>query len=42
VRIADERRVIAANKCAVQRRADAFVRLRTNDEETPDGELVED
>src|SRR5262249_28650611 len=42
VRIADERRVIAANECAVQRRADAFVRLRADDDQAADGEVGED
>ena len=42
VRIADERRVIAADECAVQRRAHAFVRLRADDDEAPDGEVGED
>ena len=41
VRIADQRRVIAANKCAVQRRAHALVRLRADDDEPPDGEVRE-
>src|SRR4029077_8585441 len=41
VRIADERRVIAANECAVQRRAHALVRLRADDDEAPDGEVGE-
>ena len=38
MRIADERRVIAANECAVQRRTHAFVRLRADDD-SPDGEV---
>src|SRR4029077_1646717 len=41
VRIADERRVIAANECAVQRRAHTFVRLRADDDEAPDREIGE-
>jgi hypothetical protein len=42
VRVADERRVITANECAVQRRADTLVRLRADDDEVADGEVGED
>ena len=31
----------AADECAVQRRAHAFVRLRADDDEAPDGEVGE-
>ena len=41
VRIADERRVIAAKDCAVQRRAHALDRLRADDDEAPDSEVGE-
>src|SRR5579862_6012748 len=39
--IAHEGRVIAADECAVQRRAHAFVCLRSDHDEAPDGELAE-
>src|SRR5205823_3309414 len=38
MRIADERRVIAANERAVQRRADTFVGLRADDDQATNGE----
>src|SRR6267154_5529907 len=41
VRVADERRVVAANERSVQRRADAFVRLGADDNQAADGEVGE-
>ena len=42
MRIADERRVITANERPVQRRTYAFVCLRADDDESPDGTIGQD
>jgi hypothetical protein len=42
VRVADEGRVVSANDRAMERRADAFVRLRADDDQAADGEVGED